>query len=90
MSLLPNVARGASLALIPLLFSSVLFAQEFRATLTGEVTDPSGAVVAQARIQAVNRDTQQAYNTTTTDKGVYFMPYVLPRDIHGKCDGRGV
>jgi Carboxypeptidase regulatory-like domain/TonB dependent receptor len=78
MSLLPNVARGASLALIPLLFSSVLFAQEFRATLTGEVTDPSGAVVAQARIQTVNRDTQQAYNTTTTDKGVYFMPYVLP------------
>ncbi len=55
-----------------------LAAQEFRASMTGQVTDPSGATVASAQVQAVNRDTQQAYNVKTTDKGDYFIPYVLP------------
>lgn len=55
-----------------------LYGQEFRATITGQVTDPSGANVAGATVEAVNRDTHQSYRTTTTDKGVYFIPYVLP------------
>lgn len=53
-------------------------AQEFRATLTGTVTDPSGAVVPNATVEAVNRDTQQKYTATTTSKGDYFIPYMLP------------
>ena len=52
--------------------------QEFRGTLTGEVRDPSGATVAQAQVRATNQATQQAYEATTTDKGVYFIPYMLP------------
>jgi hypothetical protein len=55
-----------------------LFAQEFRATLTGTVTDPSGATVGQAQVQAVNIATQETYTATTTGKGAYFIPYVLP------------
>ncbi len=58
--------------------ASALFAQEFRGTITGQVTDPSGALVSQASVTAVNNATQQSYPTTTTDKGVYFIPYVLP------------
>jgi hypothetical protein len=68
--------RMALLASIPLGF--LLFGQEFRATITGQVTDPSGASIAGAKVQAVNRDTHQAYSSTTTDKGLYFIPYVLP------------
>jgi hypothetical protein len=32
-------------------------AQEFRATLTGQVADSTGAVVAKAKVTAVNNDT---------------------------------
>ena len=67
----------ASVALFCLCCSG-LAAQEFRASMTGQVTDPSGATVAGAQVRAVNRDTQQAYNVKTTDKGDYFIPYILP------------
>jgi len=46
--------------------------------LTGQITDPSGATVTQAEVRAVNHDTQQAYSARTTDRGLYFIPYVLP------------
>ncbi len=55
-----------------------LSGQEFRATLTGTVTDPTGAVVPNATVEAVNHDTQQKYDVTTTAKGDYFIPYMLP------------
>src|ERR1700690_120551 len=61
------------------LFAAItLSAQEFRATLPGQVTDPSGATAAKAEVKAVNQSTHQAYNATTTDRGDYFIPYVLP------------
>ena len=53
-------------------------AQDFRAVLTGQVTDPSGAVVKNATITAVNVESGTPYTTHTTDKGVYTIPYVLP------------
>lgn len=53
-------------------------AQEFRGTITGTVSDPSGAVVPKATVEAVNNGTQQKYTAQATDKGVYFIPYVLP------------
>lgn len=65
-------------SLLILLCAGPLPAQEFRATLTGTVTDPTGAVVPNAVVQAVNSATQQKYTVKTTGKGDYFIPYVLP------------
>jgi hypothetical protein len=53
-------------------------AQEFRATLTGQVTDPSGAVITGAKVAAVNDDTKTTYTAVTTARGDYYIPYVLP------------
>ncbi len=53
-------------------------AQEFRATMTGTVTDPSGAIVPNATVVAVNNSTKQRYTIRTTAKGAYFIPYMLP------------
>ncbi len=58
--------------------AAVLCAQDFRGTLTGTVTDPSGATVAQAQVKAVNNATQQAYTAITNSHGSYYIPYVLP------------
>ena len=60
------------------LSAGFLSGQEFRATLTGTITDPSSAVVPGAKITAVNQDTKQKYASSANTKGEYFIPYVLP------------
>jgi hypothetical protein len=50
-----------ALASVLLVGTSFLCAQEFRATITGQVTDSSGAALPGASITAVNADTQQVY-----------------------------
>ena len=66
------------LAILILLAGSITQAQEFRAVLTGQVTDPSGAVIGDVTVSAVNIATGTSYTNKTTDKGVYYIPYVLP------------
>ncbi|HEV8430434.1 MAG TPA: TonB-dependent receptor [Pyrinomonadaceae bacterium] len=51
------------------------------ATLTGSVTDPNGAVVAGATVKATNIGTNIAYDTQTTDAGLYRFP-TLPVGIY--------
>ncbi|MDE3180521.1 MAG: carboxypeptidase regulatory-like domain-containing protein, partial [Acidobacteriota bacterium] len=53
-------------------------AQDFRSSLSGQVTDPSGAVIPSATVTAVMNTTHQTYTAVTTSAGVYFMNYVLP------------
>jgi hypothetical protein len=53
-------------------------AQEFRASLTGQVTDSTGAVIPGASITAVNVATQVASSTKSNDQGVYSVLYILP------------
>ncbi|WP_263357939.1 carboxypeptidase-like regulatory domain-containing protein [Acidicapsa ligni] len=53
-------------------------AQEFRATLTGRVSDSADRVLVKATVTAVNNETQQMYTATTSKEGVYYVPYVLP------------
>ncbi|MCC6862315.1 MAG: TonB-dependent receptor, partial [Bryobacterales bacterium] len=62
------------LAVLLASFAATLGAQLNRATLTGIITDPSGAAVANAKIVAVARDTNTTYNTLTTDTGNYTLP----------------
>ncbi len=70
---------GAAVCLLLLaLAPQRLLAQEFRATLTGQVTDPSGAIVPKAEVKAVNDETGSIYTAKTSDAGVYYIPYVLP------------
>jgi hypothetical protein len=66
------------LAVLTLFPGSATQAQEFRAVITGQVTDPSGAVVKDAAITVVNVDSGTTYAARTTDKGDYYIPYVLP------------
>ena len=67
-----------SLGSLFLLSSSMLLAQEFRATLSGIVKDPSGGAVPKARVKAVKKDSGQAYSVTTNDEGFYAIPYLIP------------
>src|SRR5579872_3348781 len=64
-------------------------AQEFRATLTGTVTDASGAVVSKAEVTATNVDTGSTYTALTSDAGVYYIPYVVPGTYTVKASAAG-
>jgi hypothetical protein len=64
-------------------------AQEFRATLTGQVTDATGAVIPKAVVTATNDETGSVYTAESSDAGVYYIPYVLPGNYTVKATATG-
>ncbi len=83
--------RFALLLLLPLLLASEasLFAQVGTATLSGTVTDPSGAVVVNAEVQAVNTGTNFAQITHSNSTGLYVFDSLPPGHyrLTGKSPG---
>ncbi|MBI1897256.1 MAG: TonB-dependent receptor [Acidobacteria bacterium] len=56
------------------------FAQDFRATILGQVTDPTGAAIPHATVKAVKTGTNETKETTTNAAGIYTLPYLDPGD----------
>jgi hypothetical protein len=73
-----NSIRQIFVACLVAGFAALTAAQDFRSVLTGQITDPSGAVIKGAHVTAVNAASGTSYNGNTSDKGVYYIPYVLP------------
>jgi hypothetical protein len=62
-----------------LLFAApALFAQEFRATLSGRITDSSGAAVAGASVEAIAAATGAVATGTSAEDGNYSIPFLQP------------
>jgi len=55
-------------------------AQEFRATLSGRVTDPSGAAVPEAKVEVTSKATADTLTATTGNDGDYRIPFLNPGD----------
>src|SRR5688572_4261625 len=60
------------------LFAAVVKGQDFRATVTGQVTDKSGSAIAGAKVRAVQRTTNQSIERETNGEGFYTLPYLQP------------
>ena len=60
-----------SLAALFALCSAAAFGQGANGTITGTVTDPSGAVIANAQVQAKNNANGQVYSSVSTETGNY-------------------
>jgi hypothetical protein len=56
----------------------LLYSQEFRSTLTGRVTDPSGAFVPHVKIAAIKTDTNSRFETVSGSEGFYTIPLLPP------------
>jgi hypothetical protein len=56
------------------------FGQDFRATLTGQITDPSGAAIPNATVKLTNNATNEVKQVTTNARGAYTIPYLNPGD----------
>lgn len=57
---------------------AVVAAQEFRGTIRGKVSDPSGAAVVGASIEVINVETGVRLTARTNELGNYQAPFLLP------------
>ena len=60
------------------LFSTLLSAQEYRATVLGAVSDSSGSIVPKASIVITNQETGVSSKTQANAEGVYQIPFLIP------------
>ncbi len=72
--------KRLSLLFLAIILASVpaAWAQETRATLTGRVTDTTGAVIPQARIVITNTATGATNNVASNGVGEYTVPFLAP------------
>jgi hypothetical protein len=52
--------------------------QDFRATISGRVTDSSGAAIPGAKIRAIQQATDEIVGVVTDQDGFYTLPYLQP------------
>src|SRR3569832_1462505 len=69
---------GLRVGLLCLFAASAVFAQRDLATLVGTVTDPSGGVVANAKVTITEIGTGQVYTLLTTGSGDFVRPALKP------------
>jgi hypothetical protein len=57
-----------------------LFAQEYRGSVTGTVTDPTGAIVGGAKVTVIQTQTGARVETVSDSAGQYIAPFLSPGD----------
>jgi hypothetical protein len=72
------MSRSLRIAFLFLLFPALASAQQFRATVTGTVTDAQGGVVPGATVTALNTSTNVSVDAQTNDRGVYTIQDLQP------------
>lgn len=60
------------------IFGLCALAQEYRATLSGRITDPQGAVIANTRVAVLQVETGSRYETVSGPDGLYTIPFLPP------------
>src|SRR5215469_4228529 len=71
-------ASVSGIATILMLFACSLLAQETRATLSGTVTDTSGAAVPAATVHLLNAETNEQLTAASNDQGQYRFLFANP------------
>ncbi len=68
----------AVLMLVLYLLPALVLGQEFRASISGHIYDPSGAAIPGVKIQAVNVANNETTTATTDASGAYALPFLRP------------
>ena len=75
--------------ILPIAFSLSVSGQDFRATISGTVTDKSGAAIAGASVRAVQRNTNEAKETKANGEGFYVLPFLQPSTFDVEVSASG-
>lgn len=73
-----NLPRLVRVVVAALPLTGLLTSQDYRATISGEVTDGSGSAVPGAKVRAVRRSTHEVTEAVTNRDGYYTLPYLTP------------
>lgn len=86
-----TILRRASLILAVALLAGAVtsYAQEFRGSIAGTVSDPNGAAVAGATVTLRNTETNITQTVTSNDSGSYAFPLVQPGTYTVSATGNG-
>ena len=77
------------LTVLAMLFSALACAQEFRALISGQVTDSSGATIPGATIKATNLNTNISVTATSATDGRYVLAQVPAGPYTVTCEATG-
>ncbi len=69
--------------------SLAAFAQDFRGTISGRITEASGAAVTNASVTITNTATNVNQATTTNDSGDFNAPYLIPGKYRVTVESKG-
>jgi hypothetical protein len=78
-----------SISLFALFIPAALFAQEFRGTISGSVTDPTGASIPAAKVTVTEEHTGTRIPTVSDSAGQYTAPFLLPGDYDIAVEAAG-
>ncbi len=80
------LGRKTALAAV---LAAACFSQEYRATLLGTLTDPTGAAVPGVTVVASNLETGVSTSTTTNSEGSYLVPFLQPGTYRVRAEQQG-
>src|SRR4051794_1862531 len=83
------VRRFSSLLVLAALAPCTISAQEFRATLTGHISDPAGGSVANAKVTARNLATNEEQSQNTNEQGDFTIPLLPPGNYSVSVEATG-
>ena len=84
-----RIVAGLRYSLLTILCAGAIFAQRDLATITGTVTDASGAVVPGARVTVTEQGTGQVYELITNASGEFTRPALKPSTYNVSVSATG-
>src|SRR5688572_25681004 len=87
--MLRRICRFVAATVMLLVLASTTYAQVDRATLTGIVRDPSGAIIPNATVTIMSIATGVSSTATTTSEGIYLVVNLAPGEYLVQAEAPG-